>query len=305
MAEQETPKVWDNGTAPHSSLAEALAAFQAEVPKMSKDETAKVKSEKANYTYGYAGLDQFVEIVEPALGKHGLAVTSRTTFTPEGVFMLEVTLLHEMGERETAYWPLPDPRRMGPQDIGSAMTYGRRYLGWGLTGTFPGGIDDDGKQAQATARESWDNAKPVRVTEPAPAAEPAKPVKTSWTDDEVADYQAKLTQVDLTAVGKAYDWMASRDLHNRGVGPSGKTATLVLALRLADTALQPQATPEEIAALKAIGETRGLMKVKVSAAETLEEALFTARELAQHAADAEGSQETTPEDTAYDSADVQ
>jgi len=316
MAEQETPKVWDNGTAPHSSLAEALAAFQAEVPKMSKDETAKVKSEKANYTYGYAGLDQFVEIVEPVLGKHGLAVTSRTTFTPEGVFMLEVTLLHEMGERETAYWPLPDPRRMGPQDIGSAMTYGRRYLGWGLTGTFPGGIDDDGKQAQATARESWDSARPVQATvqqamdqhrrgvnhtdEPAPATPP----KTSWTDDEVADYQAKLTQVDLTAVGKAYDWMASRDLHNRGVGPSGKTATLVLALRLADTALLPQTTPEEIAALKAIGETRGLMKIKVSATETLEEALFTARELAQHAADAEGSQETAPEDTAYDSADV-
>src|ERR1700760_4703631 len=79
----------------HASLAEALAAFQAEVPKMSKDETAKVKSEKANYTYGYAGLAQFVEIVEPVLGKHGLSITSKTTFDGNGNFMLEVSLLHE------------------------------------------------------------------------------------------------------------------------------------------------------------------------------------------------------------------
>jgi len=280
----ETPQVRDNGTAPHASLAEALAAFQAEVPKMSKDERAKVKGETKDgrvydKSYDYAGLDQFVEIVEPVLGKHGLSITSKSTFTPDGVFMLEVSLLHESGERETAYWPLPDPRRSGPQDIGSAYTYGRRYLGWGLTGTFPGGVDDDGKQAQQHARERWEDAKPVRPV----SAPPAQPPKTSWTDEEVAEYQAKLTQVSLTAVGAAYDWMASRDLHNRGVGPSGKTASLVLALRLADSALLPETTPEEIATLRTVGEERGLMKIKVAPTATLEEALFDALELAKHA----------------------
>lgn len=307
--------------ADHKTLVAALAAFHADAPVVIKDATAKVTGEnkatgeKVKYTYGYADLATVTEALNPLLGKHGLAFTSKPTATEQG-FGLVYALKHESGEADEGFWPLPDPTRMKPQDLGSWITYWRRYAFLAITNTFPGGEDDDGKQAQASSRESWDNARPAQATvqqamdqrrrgvnhtdEPAPAAPP----KTSWTDDEVADYQAKLTQVDIDKVGAAYDWMASRDLHNRGVGISGKTATLVLALRLADTALLPDAAPEDIAALKAIGETRGLMKVKVSATETLEEALFTARELAQHAADAEGSQEAMPEDSAYDSADA-
>lgn len=289
--------------AEHETLAQALAAFQAEVPKMSKDETAKVKSEKANYTYGYAGLDQFVEIVEPVLGKHGMAVTSRTTFSPEGGFMLEVALVHESGERETAFWPLPDPRRAGPQDIGSAMTYGRRYLGWGLTGTFPGGVDDDGKQAQQSARESWESAQPrptaqahdqhargVNADRPVSAPPAPRPPKTSWTDAEVHQQHEKLISLPLDQAGKLYDWMAAKDLHNRGIGPSGKTGTLLLALRLGDAALLPEATPEEITTYKTFAEGRGLMNIKVSESETLEQVLHDARELAVHAAAQEATQ---------------
>lgn len=280
------------------SLAEALAAFQAIVPKMSKDETAKVKSEKANYTYGYAGLDQFVEIVEPVLGTCGLAVTSRTTYA-DGVFMLEVSLVHESGERETAYWPLPDPRRAGPQDLGSAMTYGRRYLGWGLTGTFPGGIDDDGKQAQASHRESWDDARPARQARPVsappapptPPAEPAKPPKTSWTDTEVYDIQAKMGTVTVAQALGAYDWMAGKDLHNREVSHPGKpdapkmTATTVVAVKIAGAAQDPANSPEMIANLRAQASDRGLLKVQVSPdGVTLEQVLHEAAELAAYEA---------------------
>jgi hypothetical protein len=294
MPDKEASQVWDTGTAPHASLAEALAAFQSEVPKMSKDETAKVKSEKANYTYGYAGLDQFVEIVEPVLGKHGLAVTSKSTFT-DGVFMLEVSLLHETGERETAFWPLPDPRRVGPQDIGSAMTYGRRYLGWGLTGTFPGGIDDDGKQAQQSARDSWEDARPARPQPDRqaqagqePQADPAPPApKTSWTDTEIHGYQLKIATGELDKAIIGYDWMAGKGLHNKAVeSPDGKshnTATDVMAARLAEEALSlPHA--EEIDGIKTIAEARGLLKVQVSESETLDQVIHEARELAAHAA---------------------
>lgn len=293
--------------AEYKTLAAALAAFQAEVPKMSKDETAKVKSEKANYTYGYAGLDQFVEIVEPALGKYGLSITSKTTFDEKGNFIAEVSLLHEGGERETAYWPLPDPRRVGPQDIGSSYTYGRRYLGWGLTGTFPGGIDDDGKQAQATARESWENARPAATTqqamdqhrrgvhhtdEPAPAE--AKPPKTAWTDAEVTEMQGKLKTLTPDKAATLYDWMAAKNLHERKVGASGRTATLMLSLALADQALLPDSTPEDVDRAKEIATARGLLNIKVSATETLEEALFAGRELAVHAA-VETAKNDTPD----------
>lgn len=291
--------------AEHKGLAAALAAFQAEVPKMSKDETAKVKSDKANYSYGYASLDQFVEIVEPVLGKHGLSVTSAPIWMDGGRFVLLVTLLHESGEERTGYWPLPDPagRGVGPQDIGSAMTYGRRYVGWGLTGTFPSDIDDDGQKAQQTARESWDNAQPVRppANRPvsAPPADPA-PKKTSWTDAEVFGYQAKMAAGPLDVAVKGYDWMATRDLHNRKVAnPTDAdaphyTATETLALRLAHEAVKPDNFPADIEQMQEWATARGLMKIKVSETEELVEVLHEAHELAVHAV-VEMAQRDTPE----------
>lgn len=287
----------------HPTLAAALAAFQAEVPKMSKDETAKVTGEGKNgpvkYTYGYAGLDQFVEIVEPVLGKHGLSVTGTTTWA-NGHFLAVISLLHEGGEERTACWPLPDPfgRGVGPQDIGSMLTYIRRYLGWLLTGTFPGGVDDDGKQAQATARERWEDAQPAQRPvddrqaqagqEPQAAPAPAAP-KTSWTDEEVLKMLVPMPKAgDLAQAIRVYDWMAGKDLHNRKVPmdfqgtPVPVTATDLVAGRIADEAMG--ATLETIKAVQTLASNRGLMKVKVSESETLAEALFSAQELAKYAA---------------------
>lgn len=312
-----TPKVWDNGTAPHASLAEALAAFQAELPKLTKDEKAKVKGETKDgrsydRSYGYADLAQVVETVLPVLGKHGLSVTSATTLE-EGQMVLVVTLLHESGELRSSYWPLPDPRRSGPQDIGSAMTYGRRYLTLALTGTYPGGEDDDGQKAQQSSRESWDSAVPARPTtqqafeqhrrgvnhtdDPAPAG-PPKPVKTSWTDLEVYDYQARMGTVSLDSAVKAYDWMAGKDLHNREVGnPDNpdqpkRTATTVVAVKMATASYEPDASVDLIDALKAQATDRGLLKVMVSPESTLEKALFESRELAAHADDTQETEGT-------------
>lgn len=294
----------DDGSHRHPNLATALAAFQAEVPKMSKDETAKVTGEGKNgpvkYTYGYAGLDQFVEIVEPVLGKHGLSVTGTTTWT-DGKFVAVISLLHEGGQERTASWPLPDPfgHKVGPQDIGSMLTYIRRYLGWLLTGTFPGGVDDDGKQAQDTARERWEDAQPARRPvddrqaqagqEPQAAPAPAAP-KTSWTDDEVLSYVKPMPTAEVGKAIQVYDWMAGKNLHKRVVEmdhegePVKVTATDLVACRIADEALAETATIEAIKQLQTLASARGLMKVQVSATETLAESLFTAQELAVHAA---------------------
>jgi hypothetical protein len=277
------------GQPKHASFAAALAAFQAELPKIRKDETAKVTGEsksgaKVSYTYGYAGLDTVVDTVLPVLGKHGLSITSKSTFA-DGNFMLEVSLLHESGERETGHWPLPDPRRVGPQDLGSAYTYGRRYLTLALTGTFPGGEDDDGAKAQSSARNSWDDARPAKRQE-----EPTPPQKTSWTDEEVYAYQEKMALSELDLAVKGYDWMASKDLHNRKVTGGAystdlRSATEMLAERLAEEAIAPDIELAAIEGLKAIAADRGLLKVQVSATETLDQVIYEAHELAKHAAD--------------------
>lgn len=301
MTDTEAPKVWDNGTVPHASLAEALAAFQTELPKLTKDEKAKVKGETKDgrsydRSYGYADLAQVVETVLPVLGKHGLSVTSKNIFTSDG-YILRVTLLHENGESDFGDWPLPDPRQSGPQDIGSAMTYGRRYLTLALSGAYPGGEDDDGAKAQGAPRERWEDAHPrttlavdrqQQAGEEPQAAPTAPAPKTSWTDVEIYDIQAKMTTATLDKTVGAYDWMAGKGLHNRAVSsPDGKstdTATRVLALRLADEAMLPDTPVAAIEGLKAIAADRGLLKIQVSETETLDQVLYEARELAAHAA---------------------
>jgi hypothetical protein len=280
----------------HPNLATALAAFQAELPKLTKDEKATVKGQtkdgrQYDRSYGYADLGQVVEAVLPVLGKHGLSITSGTVFIGDN-FMLEVTLLHESGDGErTAVWPLPDPRRSGPQDIGSDMTYGRRYLTLALTGTYPGGEDDDGAKAQSYAQqERWDNARPQQAK---PVSAPPAPPKTEWTDAEVFDYQTKISKSDVTLAVKGYDWMASNNLHERKVDyPTGDalTATQVLAFRLADLAAQPEADLAAIAVIRANAEDRGLLGTPVSDSTTLGEELDLVRDLQQRL-DAEAADE--------------
>jgi hypothetical protein len=159
----------------HPNLAAALAGFQAELPKIIKDETAKVagKDGKQGYTYGYADLAQVTETVSPILGKHGLAFTAKPTMTEQG-FGLVYKLMHgASGETDEGFWPISN----GPmQQIGSAITYARRYALMAATNTFPDKEDDDGAAATQAHRgrgsasgstdESWDSAAPARPAQP-------------------------------------------------------------------------------------------------------------------------------------------
>ena len=273
------------------TLPEALAAFQAELPRLVRDETASVKGTAKNSgkeydrSYSYADLAQVCETVLPVLGKHGLSITATTTFE-DSRFVLQVTLMHESGDERNGYWPLPDPMRVGPQDLGSAMTYGRRYLTLALTGTFPGGEDDDGAKAQSQARDRWENAHQRPAAAPVSAAPaPARP-KIEWTDEKVAEYQKRISESPLDLAVKGYDWLANEGVHNRAIpmptddGDVMVTATETLAFRLADLAVLPEATLSDIAVIRASAEDRGLLNTKVSDSTTLVEELDMARDTA-------------------------
>jgi hypothetical protein len=139
------------------ALAEALAAFQAEVPRITKDSRAKIDPRdpgKRAYEYPYADLGAMTETVMPLLGKHGLAFCCKPTWmVPPGgqaMFCLIYKLMHSSGQQEVGIWPLPHPSQAKPQDLGSAITYGRRYSFQAVTGVAPApGEDDDAAQAQA------------------------------------------------------------------------------------------------------------------------------------------------------------
>lgn len=132
--------------ADQAELYAALAAFQAELPTMGKDNTATVTSDKAKYTYKYADLSDLSPLVLPLLGKHGLSWLCRPTMR-DNRFVLVYTLAHSSGQVETGEWPLVDPTRCTPQQMGSAVTYGRRYCLCAVTGIAPGSDDDDAAAA--------------------------------------------------------------------------------------------------------------------------------------------------------------
>ena len=126
-----------------SALAGALAAFQAELPAISKSETANVVTAKGKYSYTYASLGDISRVVLPMLGRHGLSWLTKPEFNSAGRFVLTYKLLHASGEVETGEYPLTGNT---PQEIGSSITYARRYTLCSVTGVAPDD-DDDGAAA--------------------------------------------------------------------------------------------------------------------------------------------------------------
>lgn len=132
-------------TTKHPTLAAALAAFQLEVPTIAKGNTAAVFG-----GYKYADLTDVTQVVLPLLGKHGLAFSAAPTYDSDGRFVLAYALMHEDGGEVRGTYPLPANGK--PQDIGSAITYARRYALTAVTGVAPGGDDDNAAAAQKAAQ---------------------------------------------------------------------------------------------------------------------------------------------------------
>lgn len=122
----------------HESLAEALAAFQANIPTIEKGKKANV----GKYSYEYADLSDVTAKVLPLLAAHGLAFTTYTGISEQGQFQLTYALLHTCGEKVEGVYPLP-PTSAPPQQMGAAITYARRYALTAVTGVAPGGDDTD------------------------------------------------------------------------------------------------------------------------------------------------------------------
>ena len=145
------------------ALAAALAKFQAEMPVVPKSHTAKVKTKTgSDYSYTYADLADVTEAAMPLLAKHALAYAAEPDVTERGL-VLRGVLMHESGEERTGTLPLSGNT---PQELGSSITYMRRYLLGCLTGIVTDD-DDDGSIAQKAATRPATQ----RKSAPAKAAE--------------------------------------------------------------------------------------------------------------------------------------
>ena len=165
------------------NLAKALAAFQKELPKVGKDKTATVPTKTGgSYKYTYADLGSLTHTVLPLLNKHGLSWVTFGRLTEGGGYELVGILLHTSGESIEGALPIYGRQ---PQEIGSAVTYNRRYLLGCMTGVVTED-DDDGEAAVKSSRTTTEPAKdwgPIADT--AEMMTHVEDVKALWTQEGV------------------------------------------------------------------------------------------------------------------------
>ena len=124
-------------------IATALAAAQADLRNPVKD------AANPHFKSLYADLPSGLAIVRPTLAAHGIALVQATAIDGD-VMMLETRLIHKSGQWVGSFYPVikfPAPQ----QQIGSALTYAKRYSMFALVGIAGADEDDDGNAASTAS----------------------------------------------------------------------------------------------------------------------------------------------------------
>lgn len=108
-------------------LMSALVAFQMECPVLSFDK--KVKTGK--YSFDYVTLGKIVNETKPLLAKHGLIISQVPvpSTNPDNV-RVKTILGHKSGQVMSSEFEMAIPKKgqtVTPQDVGSALSYAKRY----------------------------------------------------------------------------------------------------------------------------------------------------------------------------------
>lgn len=118
-----------------------------EVPNFSTDETANAGSR----TYKYLNLATLLKNIKPIFEKHDIAFSQKVTFdgTGDGRQTLGTveTIIFDENEQQTVC-SYPFFVTGDPQQVGSAITYARRYSLTTVLGIFPDKDDDGGYAKQ-------------------------------------------------------------------------------------------------------------------------------------------------------------
>lgn len=125
-------------------LYKALLAAKTNMPVIEKKRTVTVqKNGGGSYKYSYADLADLDSGLAPVLTEHKLLVAFEMHDDTEGTPILTGMLVHpDSGGYLTSEWKVTGRT---PQDQGSSITYGRRYLTGILTGVITD-EDTDGRQ---------------------------------------------------------------------------------------------------------------------------------------------------------------
>lgn len=130
-----------------------IIEFQKSMPAIKKDQTAKVKGQSKTgkdyeMSYDYADLATIQQAIQGPLATAGLGYIQKPT--SDGL----VTVLFDT-DGNTLEYTYPAVFTGKPQEIGSAVTYAKRYSLVALLGLIIEGEDDDGNEAQKSEKQDY------------------------------------------------------------------------------------------------------------------------------------------------------
>lgn len=174
-----------------NELTKALAESQAEFAKITKSKTAEVTMKTGGkYSYSYADLADVIDAVRPVLAKHQIATMQAIDLDSDtGNLVLITRLGHASGQWIEAHYPLPSGA--SAQEMGSAVTYARRYSLSALT-AIVAEDDDDGRQApKATPKSRPQQSAPKQTRQD----KPPTPAPATNGNEASVDRQALLDAI--------------------------------------------------------------------------------------------------------------
>lgn len=170
-----------------SFLALALSKAQGAIQNAKKD-GANPAFKREGKTSLYATLASIWDACRSQLSENEIAVIQKPCMQ-DGVLGINTLLIHVSGEREEGFLPLSVGLSATAQQVGSAMTYARRYSLAAMVGVAPDD-DDDGNKAQEAPPLVAKKSEPLKKVEK-PLAERAASFLTSI---EVCENQEELTK---------------------------------------------------------------------------------------------------------------
>lgn len=125
---------------------DALAQMQGALP------TVPLDKENPHFRSKFASLAGIMEAIRPVLCRYGFSWTAPPRLTDEGNMVIAYSLRWKDGS-EVAGGDYPLPSNAKPQELGSAITYARRYAISAVLGIVAD-EDDDGNAAQSAAQKA-------------------------------------------------------------------------------------------------------------------------------------------------------
>ncbi len=139
-----------------SELMAALAKAQGEMRPAIKD------SANPHFRSKFADLASVWDACREPLSRNGLAIV-QSVVNRDGEQYLETTLGHASGQWISSEMRLPI-QKPGPQELGSCLSYCRRYSLAAIVGVYQD--DDDGEHAQKDYRKSYKAQESLEEEEP-------------------------------------------------------------------------------------------------------------------------------------------